>query len=105
MAPNRATRCDLSPLDRVDEIVKWMLIMKFFIPNPQSGGSGVVTFAGDAAVDIQKTISSLKSYGGNELKNYVTRFVEGGGIPQSFTSTNQLTLSFEDDDDMIFEAI
>jgi hypothetical protein len=105
VAQNRAARSELAPTDGVDEIVKWMLGVKFFTPNHQSGGSGVLSFASDAAVDIQKTISSLKSYGSNEVENYVTRFVEGGGIPQPFTSTNQLTLSFEDDDDLIVDPM
>ena len=80
-------------------------MLVFFIPIPQAGGSGVLNFAGDTSIDIQKTTSSLRRYGKMKVDNYVTRFVEGEGIPQSFTSTNQLTLSFEDDDDLIFESM
>ncbi len=103
VTPKKASRNDLSPLDGVDAIVRWML--NFGVFTRRTEGGGVHNFAGTAVIESSQTTSSLLRYGKGELMDYVTRFVEGNGIPQSFTSTNQLNLSFEDDDDLICEIV
>ena len=104
MAPTKTLRNDLSPLDGVDIIVRWMLNMKFLTPRVINSG-GVQTFEGGALIESSQTTTSLLSYGKGEVNEYVKRFVDGKGIPQSFTSTNQLTLSFEDEEDLIYEIM
>ena len=99
VAPKHTLRNDAAPLDGVDAMVKWLLSVGFLIRLTDI--VGVQNFARDADIESSHTTMSLLYYGKDEVDDYVTRFVEGKGIPQSFTSTNQLTVSFEDEDDLI----
>ena len=87
----------------VEEIVQWLLMENFMVPCGDN--LKVLTLDGKSSIDTIKTVSKLKDYGKKEIEKYVTKFVDGGGIPQSFSSINQLAISFEDDDNLITAEI
>jgi hypothetical protein len=99
VAPKHTLRNDVSSLDEVDTMVKWLLSVRFLIRLTDI--VGVQNFAGAEVIESSHTTTSLLYYGRNEVNDYVTRFIEGKGFPQPFTSINQLTVSFEDEDDLI----